>query len=289
MRILIRLGLAGFAVFFAALAAFFVYFDVIAGASIERGASYALGVDTKVGFVRIGFLTGTLRIGSLRIDNPPGFESTRLLELGHGRLEVSRDSLRQPVVEVTSLALDEVSVALEKAQGTTNFGKVLANLKRFEKSGSAPAEEPADAGPEKRFIVREVVIRDVSAHVEHTEGIGALGPIDVTVPEIRLKNVGGHNAQGVVMSELTNILMKAIFTAIAEEGTNLPDFLAADLKSGLAGVSGVPIQLIGATTGAVTQKLPGSITESAEKLRGEASKKALDGIGRLLGGKRDGE
>jgi len=288
MRMLIRLGLAGFALLFAALAAFFVSFDRIAGASIERGASYALGVDTQVGFIRVGFLTGTLRIGSLRIDNPPGFESKRLLELGDARLEVSLNSLQQPVVEVPSFALEGVTVSLEKAQGASNFGKVLANLERFERSGSPPPGEAEEAGSAKRFVVHEVVIRDVSAHVEHTEGIGALGAIDVTVPEIRLANVGAHNAKGVVLSELTNILMKAIFQAIVKQGTNLPDFLAADLRHGLAGVSGVPIQMIGVATGAVTQKLPGSLDESAQKLGGEAQK-ALDGVGRLLGGKRGGE
>jgi len=290
LRVLIRLGLAGFAIFFVGLAAFFVYFDVIAGASIERAAAYTLGVETRVGFVRIGFLTGTLRIGSLEIDNPPGFESKRLMELGDGRLEVSLGSLRQPVVEVPSLTLDRVKVSLEKARGTTNFGKVLANLQRFEKSGSpSPSQESQAAGPAKRFIVREVVIRDISAHVVHTEGIGALGKFDIAVPEIRLKNVGAHNATGVVMSELTNILTKAIFEAIVKQGANLPDFLSADLRNGLAGVSDVSIQMVEDAAGAVTQKLPGSLNESAGKLGGEAQKKALDGIGRLFGGKRDGE
>ena len=79
MKILIRLVAAGFAFLIAILVAFYIYIDVIAGAAIEKGATHALGVDTKVGFVRIGLLTGSFRINRLKIDNPPGFEEKHLL------------------------------------------------------------------------------------------------------------------------------------------------------------------------------------------------------------------
>ena len=72
MKILIRLGAVGFAVLIVALVAFYVYIDAIAGAAIEKGSTYALGVDTKVGFVRIGLLTGSFRIGSLKIEKQRG-------------------------------------------------------------------------------------------------------------------------------------------------------------------------------------------------------------------------
>jgi hypothetical protein len=48
MKILIRLVAVGFAVLIAVLAAFFIYIDVIAGAAIEKGATYALGLSLSV-------------------------------------------------------------------------------------------------------------------------------------------------------------------------------------------------------------------------------------------------
>jgi len=65
VKFLTRLAAAGFALWFAIFAGIYVYIDAIAGATIEAGATYALGVDTKVGFVRLGPLTGSLRIGGL--------------------------------------------------------------------------------------------------------------------------------------------------------------------------------------------------------------------------------
>jgi hypothetical protein len=290
MKILTRLMAAGFALLVVILVAFYIYIDVIAGATIEKGATYALGVDTKVGFVRIGLLTGSFRIGSLEIDNPPGFEEKHLLRLGDGRLDVTIDSLQQEVVEIPVFALEGIDVDLEKAKGKTNFGVILANLERFESSGSKPAPaESGEAGSAKRFIVREVLIRDVSAHVEHTEGIGDLGAIDVAVPEIRLKNIGAHNARGVAMSELTNIIMKAIFEAIAVHGANLPGVLAGDLRAGLGGLTNVPIQVVGSATEAVTGKLPGPAGDAARQLGGDVEKKALESLGGLFGGKKDDE
>jgi hypothetical protein len=283
---------AGFAVLIAILVAFYVYLDVIAGAAIEKGATYALGVDTQVGFVSIGLLTGSIRIGSLKIENPPGFDAKHLLTFGDGRLEASIDSLQQEVVEVPVFVLERVEVALEKAKGKTNYGVILANLKRFESSGSKPTPaESGEAGPGKRFIVRELLIRDVSAHVEHTEGLGALGAlgaIKVSVPEIRLKNIGAENARGVAMSELTNIIVKALFQGIARYGTNLPDVLTGDLRANLGGLANVPIQVVGGTTGALTKSLPQPVGDAARQLGGEAGK-ALGGLGGLFGGKKGDE
>jgi hypothetical protein len=289
VKILIRLGAVGFALLIAILVAFYVYVDAIAGAAIEKGATYALGVDTQVGFVRIGLLTGSFRIGSLKIENPPGFDAKRLLTLGDGRLRVSVDSLRKQVVEIPTFALERIEVSLEKAKGKTNYGVILANLKRFESSEAKPA--PAESGggrPGKRFIVRELLLRDISAHVEYTEGIGSLGAIDVTVPEIRLENIGAHNAQGVAMSELTNIIMKAIFHSIAKYGTNLPSALAGDLNAGLGGLSKVPIQVVSSTTEALTKGLPKPVGDAARQL-GSGAGKALEGLGGLFGRKKGDE
>jgi len=287
MKILIRLVAAGFAVLIAVLAAFYIYIDVIAGATIEKGATYALGVDTKVGFVGIGLLTGSFRIGSLKIDNPPGFDAKHLLTLGDGRMEVSIGSLQKEVVEVPLFALEGIDVSLEKAKGQTNYGVILANLKRFESSGSKPAPaESGDAGPGKRLIVRELLIRDISAHVADRAGLGAVGGVDVEVPEIRLTNIGAHNAQGVAMSELTNIIMKAIFASIAKYGTNLPNVLSGDLRSNMGGLSKVPIQVVGGSTEALTKGIPQPVGDAARRVGGGAGEK-IKGLGGLLGGKKD--
>ena len=84
----------------AALAIVFFSIDRIGGGLIERGASYALGVDTRVGFVRIGLLPGSIRVGSLTVANPQGFESPHFVRIGSARLDVSLGTLREDTVVV---------------------------------------------------------------------------------------------------------------------------------------------------------------------------------------------
>jgi hypothetical protein len=69
--------------------------------------------------------------------------------------------------------------------------------------------------------------------VERTEAPGTLAASDVTLAAICLNDVGAHDAQGVVMSELTNLIAKAVFEAIVSHGANLPSALAGELRSGL--------------------------------------------------------
>ena len=286
MKILIRLAVAGFALLVAAVAVFFFYMDVIASSAIEKGASYALGVETNVGFVRILPLRGSIRISSLSVDNPPGFESRRMIELGDARASVDTGTLRSELIEVPSFVLRDVDVSLEKQGKTTNYGTVLGNLKRFEKTDSKPAPSETEGGvPGKRYVIRELLIQDLTAHVVRSKELGSLGKLDVEIPEIRVQNVGAGNAKGVLMSELTNIIMKAIFTAILKNG-NLPDLLTGDLRSSLRGLSSVPVSLVGITGGAVADQLPEPVGEAAKQLGGEAGRYIEKGLGGFFGDKK---
>jgi hypothetical protein len=286
-----RLAVGAFVFFAIVLAAFFIAIDRVAGAAIEKGASYALGVDTTVGFARIGLLTGSFHIRRLEIDNPPGFDADHLIALGSARLTVATASLSEPRVEIPLMEFESVKVALEKNRGESNFSRVLRNLGRFESSGE-PGSRGNSGATGKRFVIGEIVIRDVTAHVEHTEVLGSIGAIDVVVPEVRLRDVGGRNANGVNLSELTDIVVKAVFSAILKNGANLPKAVVGELHNGLGDLVGVPIQIVGSAAAAVTEKLPGGVTKSVQKLggrAGDAGKKALDGVSGLFRRRNGGE
>jgi hypothetical protein len=282
-----RLLVALLALVAVAVAVAFFYVDRIVGAAIERGASQALGVETRVGFVRILPLQGLVKISSLKVRNPPGdFDETYLLAFDDLRAEVDVGTLREDVVVAPDFSIDGVEVSLEKAGGQTNYGIVLANLKRFEKSGAKPP--PAEpAGPKRRIVVKQLVIRDLLAHYEHTDRIGKLGKIDVEVPEIRLENVGSDNARGVAMDELTNIIVKSVFTAIARNGAALPDWLVGDMLGDLRGLGAIPLEIVGGTANTVLDALPAPAADAARELGAKAGE-ALDGLGGLFGGKKSG-
>ncbi len=148
----------------AAVTAFYLYFDAIAGAAIEHSCTRALGVETDVGWVRIGLLSGVFRMGGLRIGNPEGFETDPFLRLRRAHFEVSLASLRGDTIVVPRFELDGIDVSMEKAGAKTNYGAILAGLKRSGQSDS-PAEESGSEGG-KQFIVEELVVRNIAARLD---------------------------------------------------------------------------------------------------------------------------
>jgi hypothetical protein len=276
--------------------------DRILSEGIERGGSYALGVPTRVGFVRLALLDGSFRLRGLRVANPPGFDEPHFLRLGSAGMDLDLGSLQQDVVVVPLFTLDGIHVALEREGSKTNYGAILQNLARFE-SGEAPAEEEP-SGPQKRFIVRQIAITDVNALLEWSDVASDQTALKVSIPEIRLRDIGAHNAQGVAMSELTDIVVKAILGAIAKHGTNLPGAVLGQLRSGVGNLESVPTEVVldvgdkavEKISGAVPEELGGAVRDvggaavgEAGKSVGEQASKTLEGLGGLLGGKRDEE
>ena len=283
MKALTRIAIGAAALVVAGLIVLFVYIDQMASAAIEKGATHALGVDTDVGFVRIGFLTGTVRTGGLRIANPPGFTNDDFLKMDSGRLDVSLESLREDTVVVPLMAIDGVEVALEQGSGKTNYGTILANLKRFERSGSP--KPAASTGPSKKFVVKEVRITDVTAHLVASAALGDAGSMDVSIDEIRLHDLGAGG--GLEAGQLANVLVKAILGAVARHGGDLPGAVLGQLSSGLRSRGPVSAQVFtdhaGSTGSDALDGAARAVGESVGNAAGERAEQVLRGLGDLLG------
>jgi hypothetical protein len=258
-RTLIRLVAVLAGVVVIAIFAFLFYIDSIARTAIQRGATYALGVDTTLDSARIGLVSGSFRLAGLEVANPPGFEDPLFLGLGEARLDLETSSLREPIVTVPLFAIDGIEVDLDKQQGKANYDVILENLTRFEseEAKSEPAPE-ADADPEKRFIIQEVVIRDVVAHVRVVER-GGVPQVDVVVPEVRMRNLGGED-RPLTAAQVTGVLVKAVLASVAKAGGGLPGGVANALSSGLGQLRSVSVEL----------PQGGRIAESAVGTAGEA-------------------
>ncbi len=281
------IGVAG--LFVALLVGASFYVDEIIGTAIERGGTYALGVETTVGFVRLSPFGGNFRISSLRIANPPGFERSSFLVLGSGNIDVALATLTEPVVHVPRFHLDDIEITLERAKGKTNYGEILNNLGRFEK-GKAPAPKQADSGPGTRVVIDELVITNVTANVEWIDAPANMAMTKIEIPEIRLQGIGAHNAQGVAMSELSNIIIKAIMGAIAQHGGDLPSVMLGELQRSMGGLTRLP--------GVMVEGMGSNLLESVGSAgpgAGEAAKGVTDAVGAeakkalggLFGGNKD--
>ena len=255
-----------------------LYIDTIAKTAIERGATYALGVETTLGSADVGLLSGTFSMGDMTIANPAGFESPYFTHLGQGDVEVALKTLRQETVELPTLTLTDLEIYLDKKEGKANYDVILENLKRFESQENAQD----DAGG-KKFIIEEVLIKNIMVHVQLLPLGGDLTKLDVPIDEVRLHDVGSGTDGSVLMSELTSVIIKAVLAAIVQKGGGLiPSDILGDLGQGLGSLA--EIGLDAATgLGDRIKDAGGGLDEVTEGL-GDAIKSIGDGLGGLLGG-----
>ena len=280
MKWLIRGGLAAGALFAAGLAVFAFYFDSVVGAAIEAGCSEALGVDTRVGWVRSGLLTGTFQTGTLRIGNPPGFETDHFLRLRRGGFEVSLGSLRQPLIEVPLLEFEGVDVSLETASGKTNYGVILGNIKRFQREVAASVGSSGEGGGGdgggRELIVRDLVIRDITARIDTGAMSGDADRVAIEIPEIHLRNVGTGGSGGMTIAELSETVVRGILIAVAKKA---PTDFARGLLSSVDSLGPIALEIPGALLD------PSGAMETAERLGREAAqtaRKAGEGTKKVL-------
>jgi hypothetical protein len=213
----------------------FFFLDSLAKTAIERGATYALGVQTTLGSADVGVFSGDFRMNDLHVANPEGFDTNKpFLQLGEGYVAVSLGSLRQDTVELPALTLTNVQMSLEKKGSKSNYGLIAENLKRLESGGGEPApKKEADEG--KAFVIKEVLLKDVNVEVDMLPIGGELSRMKVPIKEIRLTDVG--TKKSVKMGELTDVIIKAILAAVIANGSDLPGDLTKDLDGTLNGLS----------------------------------------------------
>ncbi len=257
-----------------------VYIDSIAKAAIERGATYALGVETTLGSADVKLLSGTFAMGDLTIANPQGFESPYFTHLGQGDVEVALGTLRQQTVQLPTLTLTNLEMHLDKKEGKANYDVILENLKRFESQENAQD----DAGG-KKFIIEEILIKNIMVHVQLLPLGGDLTKLDVPIDEIRLENVGSQTSRGVLMSELTGVIIKGVLIAIVQKGGGLiPGDILGDLGQGLGSLTEMGVDAA-AGLGEGIKDIGGGLDDITEGI-GDAIKSIGDGLGGLLGGEK---
>ncbi|MEM9252487.1 MAG: AsmA family protein [Planctomycetota bacterium] len=280
------------------------YIDSIAKAAIQRGGTYATGVPTTVDSVHIGLFTGELTMEKFDIANPSGFSRPSFFSMGDADVAVSVGSLFSDMVEVPYIRLDAVGMTLlRNGDGEFNYQVILDNLAKLstsDGSGDAPPPDAEDQGGSTRYIVNEITITNINAVAE------ALGQeVEVVIPEIKLTDVGSDTENGVLLSQLQGVIIKAIMEAIVKKGIEIPDLQSA-LAGGLAKVPDITAlgdtQIDGLTQKADelvkslggdenTQKMVEDAGAKLKEATGDAGKKAEDalkeatqGLGGLLGG-----
>jgi hypothetical protein len=211
------------------------------------------------------------------------------------------------VITIPLLSLSDINLSLEKQGDKANYQVILDNLAKLSSSsgGEKPKPAPTADGPEKKLIISELVIRNVKVHAELvgggnavTDALNKASSVDVTIPEIKLSNVGktgdGVGGSGVTMSQLSSIVMQAILSAVANSGAGISPEMLGDLKGSLGKLGDLSkfadvkqLESLGKNVGEVGKNVGEAAAGAADKAKQGVDdlKKGLGGL--IPGGKKE--
>ncbi len=241
-----------------------VFIDRAVAAAVEKGGTYALGVETELGSADVGL--GSFGMKKLSIANPPGFSNEHFVELESAKLEVQTDTILSDQIVAPLFEVRSVAVDIDRNKGGTNYGVILKNLERFESKEPKPEEQP---GPSKTVLLQKVRIYDVTATVKFLPMGGEATRFTVQIPEIAVDDL---DSSGMTAAEIASLLVRTILTSVLEAGKGiLPADLLQDLGGQLENVGSVALEITGEVLKGVTEGLG-----EAGKGLGEAAEETVE-------------
>jgi hypothetical protein len=255
---------------------------------VESGATYAMGVPTTLGSVNLSLLGGGVRLDKLNVANPAGYKSPHFFAMDRSHVQVALRSLPGQTVQVPLIELGGIDVHLEKLEGKANYSVILENMGRFERGEKAPPPAEREG---KRLIINRLLIEDINVTVDLLPVGGNLTRQQVHIPRIELHDIGSDTDRGVLVSQVSGIVVKAVFKSLIDSGIQLPGNILNELSGGLANLGSLgdfSMQVVGDVgsqvldVGAQVGQQIGEIGERAGEAIGEVGRGVTEGIGGLL-------
>ena len=209
-----------------------IFADRVLKIGIETAATKTLNVGVRVGDVDLAIMAGKLGLNNLLINNPPGYQHDKLLELKDARINVDVRSLLSDTVNIREIKLDGVNLVLEQ-RGVTgnNLQDIIKAIPRGEPKAEGEAKKPG-----KKLHIDNLEITDVTVKAKLLPVPGKSDTITLKLKPIKMTDLGSDNKLDT--AELSSRILLAIATGVAEQGAGLlPDDVIGPLKSELQKIS----------------------------------------------------
>jgi uncharacterized protein involved in outer membrane biogenesis len=204
--------------------------DSVVAKAIEKHGSDFTKTSVFVSGVDISLREGRGSIKGLRVESPDGFDVRDAFLLGDITLDIDIKSLRNDPVVIDEIHINAPVVNAEILEdGTSNIHEIQKNVQAYTGGGKSDGEE--SGGQSKRIRIKKFVFEKGCIEVDAT----ALD-IDkrtITLPEIRLHDVGGAN--GATPDEITRIVLMAVTKKVASEiaGSEIDGLIRGKLEDSL--------------------------------------------------------
>ena len=205
---------AGLILIILAVVAVNLFADYAVKVGIETAATKTLNVGVSVSNVDLSIMAGKLALQNLLINNPPGYQHDKLLELKNAEIEVDVKSLLSDVVKIREIKLDGVNVVLEQ-RGIS--GNNLQDIIKTISSGQKDKDKPETSG--KKLHIDVLEISNVTVKVKLLPVPGKSDTIPLKLSPIRMTNLGGDNKLDT--AALSSRILLAIANGVAEQGVGV--------------------------------------------------------------------
>ncbi len=210
-----------------------LFADYAVRIGIETAATKTLNVGVSVSNVDLSIMGGKLALQNLLINNPPGYQHDKLLELKSAKIEVDVKSLLSDVVKIREIKLDGVNVVLEQ-RGIS--GNNLQDIIKTISSGQKDKDKPETSG--KKLHIDVLEISNVTVQVKLLPLPGKADTIPLKLSPIRMTNLGGNNKLDT--AALSGKILLAIANGVAKQGVGV---LPKDIVDTITSTLGKTIDL----------------------------------------------
>ena len=203
-------------------------------AGIETAASKTLKVAVSIDKIGFSILGGSVSFQGLVVDNPPGYQHDKLLEVGSAKIAVSIGSLLEDTINIKEIKFDGVNVTIEQKGLTSNNLQDIINA--LPKSEDKPEDATATEKPAKKLHIDNLEITNVTVKAKLLPIPGKADTVTIKLNPIRMTDLGSDEKMDVAM--LSSKILLAIATGVAEQGAGkLPKGMTDGMNDALGKVT----------------------------------------------------
>ncbi|MHC4174423.1 MAG: DUF748 domain-containing protein [Planctomycetota bacterium] len=205
-----------------------LFVDRVVKIGIEAAATKTLNVGVSVDKADLSIMGGKLALQNLLINNPPGYEHDKLLELKDAKIAVDIKSLLSDVVHIREIKLDGVDVVLEQRSiSANNLHDVIKAIP------SGPEVQGGSEAAGKKLHIDNLEISNVTVKIKLLPVIGKADTVTLKLSPIKMTNLGSDNKLDT--AALSGKILLAIATGVAKQGVGvLPKEMVDTMKSTLS-------------------------------------------------------
>jgi uncharacterized protein involved in outer membrane biogenesis len=186
-----------------------LFADYAVRVGIETAATKTLNVGVSVSNVDLSIMAGKLALQNLLINNPPGYQHDKLLELKNAEIEVDVKSLLSDVVNIKEIKLDGVNVVIEqRGISGNNLQDVITAIRNGSKEGEG-----------KKLRVDNLEISNITVRMKLPSVPAQDDTITLELSTIRMTNLGYDNKLD--MADLSGEIVLAIANRVVEQGVGV--------------------------------------------------------------------